>query len=65
MRRAIGFMLLLATLALASCSKGQQPEAPDRPQLTPAVKMVDLTFHSAALNRDMPYRVVLPANFAA
>jgi S-formylglutathione hydrolase FrmB len=64
-RRAIGFMLLLATLALASCNKGQQPEAPDRPQLTPAVKMVDVTFHSVALNRDMPYRVVLPTNIAA
>jgi S-formylglutathione hydrolase FrmB len=63
--RATGLVLVLATLALASCSKGRQSEAPDHPQLTPAVKMVDVTFHSAALNRDMPYRVVLPANLAA
>ncbi len=26
--------------------------------------MRDVTFHSVALNRDMPYRVVLPANIA-
>ena len=24
--------------------------------------MRDVTFHSASLNRDMPYRVVMPAN---
>jgi enterochelin esterase-like enzyme len=27
--------------------------------------MHDITFHSAALNRDMQYRVVLPASIAA
>jgi poly(3-hydroxybutyrate) depolymerase len=27
--------------------------------------MHDVTFHSSALNRDMPYRVVLPANIAS
>ncbi|HEY6269056.1 MAG TPA: alpha/beta hydrolase family protein [Candidatus Acidoferrum sp.] len=27
--------------------------------------MIDVTFHSTALNRDMPYRVVLPANVSS
>ena len=26
--------------------------------------MIDVTFHSAALNRDMPYRAIVPANIA-
>lgn len=54
--------LLLLGLGLASCSKNAQPPAPDRPRLTPAVKMIDVTFHSAALSRDMPYRAIVPAN---
>jgi putative tributyrin esterase len=29
--------------------------------LTSGVKMIDVTFHSAALNRDMPYRAIVPA----
>ena len=57
--------LLLLGLSLASCSKNGQPAPPDRPRLTPAVKMVDVTFHSAALNRDMPYRAILPVSIAA
>ena len=57
--------LLFLGLGLASCSKNAQPPAPDRPRLTPAVKMVDVTFHSAALNRDMPYRAIIPATIAA
>jgi poly(3-hydroxybutyrate) depolymerase len=27
--------------------------------------MIDVTFHSTALNRDMPYRVVLPADVSS
>jgi hypothetical protein len=30
--------------------------------LTSAVSMRDVTFHSAALDRDMQYRIVLPAS---
>jgi S-formylglutathione hydrolase len=30
--------------------------------MAPGVAMQDVTFHSTALNRDMPYRVFLPAN---
>lgn len=50
-------------LALVSCSK-KLPEPPDHPRLTAGVKMVDVSFHSSALNRQMPYRVILPANMA-
>jgi len=57
--------LLLIVLGLASCCKNEPPPAPDRPRLTPAVKMVDVTFHSHALNRDMPYRAILPMSIAA
>ena len=56
-------MLFLLTLgAIASCTKHEQPTPPDHPRLTSGVKMVDVTFHSASLNRDMPYRAIVPAN---
>jgi putative tributyrin esterase len=54
-------LLLLALGAITSCTKHEQPVPPDRPRLTPGVKMIDVTFHSAALNRDMPYRAIVPA----
>ena len=38
--------------------------AADRPRIDPRVRMQDVTFHSAALNRNMPYRVFLPMNIA-
>jgi len=49
---------------MVACNKKQVAQ-PDRPRLTPNVAMRDITFHSAALNRDMQYRVVLPASIAA
>jgi putative tributyrin esterase len=55
-------LLLLALGAIASCTKHEQPAPPDRPRLTSGVKMIDVTFHSASLNRDMPYRAIVPAN---
>ena len=63
-RRITRFALLLAVLCLSSCGK-KQKEPPDRPQLTASVKLVDVRFHSAALNRDMPYRVIMQVNIAA
>lgn len=57
---------LAALLILsAGCTRNEPPETPDRPRLTPNVKLQDVTFRSAALNRDMPYRVIMPANLAA
>jgi S-formylglutathione hydrolase FrmB len=55
-------LLLLAALGISSCSRHEQLSPPDHPRLTSDVKMVDVTFHSAALNRDMPYRAIVPAN---
>jgi putative tributyrin esterase len=52
-------------LLLASCNKKTVDTLPDFPRLTPKVKMRDVTFHSIALNRDMQYRVILPANMDA
>jgi putative tributyrin esterase len=55
---------LMLTLS-AGCGKKLSPEQPDHPRLTPNVTLRDITFRSAALNRDMPYRVILPANLSA
>src|SRR5271167_1394291 len=57
---------LLATMLLlsAACRKKEAAEQPDHPRLTPSVSLHDVTFRSAALNRDMQYRVVLPVSLA-
>jgi putative tributyrin esterase len=57
---SLAILLMLST----ACHRQEQPR-PDHPRLTSKVTMRDVTFHSAALNRDMPYRVVLPASVAA
>lgn len=65
-RRLTNGLLLTVLLLLVSCNREkQQAPRPDHPQLSAAVKMVDVTFHSAALNRNMPYRVILPLNMPA
>ena len=56
-RAALSF---LAAILLAGCSRSQPPKL-DHPRLTPSVVLRDVSFHSVSLNRDMPYRVVLPA----
>jgi len=48
----------LATV-LAGCHTDQLPVL-DHPRLAPGVVVRDVTFYSAALNRQMPYRVFLP-----
>jgi putative tributyrin esterase len=62
--RLVIVYLIASLLLLVGCHKKREPR-PDRPQLTPNVAMRDVTFHSAALNRDMQYRVVLPAAIIA
>jgi putative tributyrin esterase len=52
-------------LVLAACNRSKHEAPPDRPRPTPSVVMRDVTFRSAALNRDMQYRVALPASIAA
>jgi putative tributyrin esterase len=61
LRACFGFLLAVFALSLVFCSK-KPAELPDHPRLSAGVKMVDVTFHSNALNRQMPYRVILPAN---
>ncbi len=55
--------LLAAALLffLIGCAQKQAP-TPDNPRLTPRVTMHDITFHSGALNREMQYRVIVPAS---
>jgi len=57
-------LVLCTVLALTSaCHKAERESSyPDHPRLTPKVVLRDVTFHSASLNRDMPYRVVMPAS---
>jgi len=63
-RRALTFLCTLL-LFLAACNKRAEDAQRDSPRLTSNVKMIDVTFHSVALKRDMPYRMVLPANVSA
>lgn len=51
----------LLLLPVVSCHKTPTPH-PDHPYIAAGVVMQDVTFHSAALNRDMPYRVFLAAH---
>jgi putative tributyrin esterase len=55
--------LLLCALGilLIGCSRNEHKDYIDRPQLTPNVTMHDVVFSSAALSRNMQYRVVLPS----
>lgn len=60
-----GGLLLAGILMLSSGCKKKEPEPqPDHPRLTANVVLRDVTFHSPALSRDMPYRVVLPSRVA-
>jgi putative tributyrin esterase len=44
----------------AGCHWQKQETFVDHPRLTPLVTVHDVTFHSSALRRDTPYRVILP-----
>src|SRR5580700_8935150 len=63
--RSIATYLCALSLLLTACNKKKQEAQPDHPRLTPNVTMRDIVFRSAALNRDMQYRVVLPTVLAA
>jgi putative tributyrin esterase len=62
---ALNAAILLACLSMIACGRHEESPKPDHPRLTSGVKMIDVTFHSAALNRDMQYRAILPASVAA
>jgi len=62
--RSRSALLAVLLMLLSGCkTKEGEPQA-DHPRLTPSVVLRDVTFHSAALNRDMQYRVVLPLRMA-
>ncbi len=56
-------LFVCVLLLQAGCNKKNEVN-PDHPRLTPQVRMQDVTFHSAALDRDMQYRVILPSAVA-
>lgn len=45
-----------------ACNRKSSEPAPDRPRLAANVVLHDVRFHSAAMNREMPYRVLMPAS---
>ena len=59
---AIPACVCLGLTFLLGCHNKQATVPADRPRLTPNVTLRDVTFRSAALNRDMAYRVVMPAS---
>ena len=61
-RRSCSILLAAILLLSMSCTKREPAPPPDHPRLIPQVVLRDITFRSAALNRDMQYRVVLPAS---
>jgi|SRR5271154_2241924 len=50
-------------LFLGGCGPKEQPQQ-DHPRLSPKVAMTDGTFRSAAVGREMPYRIVMPTSIA-
>jgi S-formylglutathione hydrolase FrmB len=61
---AVFSILLCGFLFLAGCHSVEQ-KLPDKPQIAAGAVMQDVTFHSMALGREMPYRVFLPAQISA
>jgi putative tributyrin esterase len=66
--RAGRFLRCIACLSAVSlffvgCSRQREAQS-DHPRLAPNVALRDVTFRSAALKRDMQYRVMLPANIS-
>lgn len=53
-------VLCIAVLPFVACHRGGGPSQPDSPQLTPKVTMRDVSFFGKALQRNMPYRAVMP-----
>lgn len=57
--------LLVCLLTVGNGCRSQPGPFVDDPRLTSNVAMRDVTFHSAALDRDVTYRVILPAHVEA
>jgi putative tributyrin esterase len=65
MRIGVALIASSAVLLLGGCTRTHEQVRPDHPRLTPNVALRDVTFHSTALERDMPYRIIMPAKIAA
>jgi S-formylglutathione hydrolase FrmB len=61
--RLILLLLGVLALSLAGCHTAKQL-LPDHPRMAPGVALQDVTFYSTALQRQMPYRVFLPAKLS-
>ena len=57
------FCGLVFGVGLGGCHRDAAPLL-DHPQMADGVRMQDVRFYSAALKREMPYRVYLPASIA-
>ena len=62
MRLRLAFLASSFLCVAVACHQEQLPPPSDHPRLTPYVTIEDVQFHSASLQRDMPYRAILPAN---
>ena len=58
--RRCGVTLIASIMFISAACTTKEPRRSDRPRLTPGVSLQDVTFRSAALNRDMQYRVISP-----
>lgn len=56
-------VFLCLSLILSACNRAPDSK-PDRPRTASGVRMQDVRFYSAALGREMPYRVFLPVNLS-
>jgi putative tributyrin esterase len=56
-------IILASTLLFLSGCNRKPTTPPDHPRLTSAVRMQDVTFRSASLEREITYRVILPKIF--
>jgi len=57
-------LVCAVSLVLPACNDNKEYLSSDRPRLNSKVAMRDVTFHSAALGRDMPYRAIVSVNLS-
>ena len=53
--------ICVATISFIACNRRTSEIYTDHPRVSPKVALRDITFHSASLNRQMTYRVLLPS----
>jgi S-formylglutathione hydrolase FrmB len=55
--------ILLLSISAPSFAQGKAPAQPKPDRVRHSVTLRDATFHSTSLNRDVHYRILLPANY--